>query len=92
MIPEVENLQRSDTRMERKVPNKYNTRSSTKGVNHVTTFNIGTYYLYHIDPKNYTIKVEPLVNHINCETTGKTRGYIDLVNMDAPVRTKSICN
>ena len=38
MIPDVEKPQKSDTRMEINGPHKYNTRSSTKRVNHVTTF------------------------------------------------------
>ena len=62
--------------------NKYKTRSSTKIVNHVTTFknapnmfkmdstekiktHTGTDYLATIDPKKYTITVEPIENHIN---------------------------
>ena len=46
----------------------------------------------HIDPKKYTITVEPLENHINCKTTGKILGYRDLVNMDTPVWTNSMFN
>ena len=38
VIPEVERLQISDIIMNRNGPHKYNTRSSTKRVNHVTTF------------------------------------------------------
>ena len=38
MIPEVEKPQINDIIMDRNGPNKYNTRSSTKRVNHVTTF------------------------------------------------------
>ena len=32
---------------------------------------IGKYYLAIIDPKKYTITVEPIANHINCETNGR---------------------
>ena len=39
-------------------------------------------------PKKYTITVEPVSYHINCETTGKILGYRDLVKMDEPVWTK----
>ena len=38
MITEVEETTKSDTRVERTATHKYNTRSSTKRVNHVTTF------------------------------------------------------
>ena len=38
VIPEVEYLQKSDIIMEKNGPHKYNTRSSTKIVSHVTTF------------------------------------------------------
>ena len=38
VIPEVEKQQKIDISMERNGPQKYNTRSSTKRVNHVTTF------------------------------------------------------
>ena len=38
VIPEVEKSQKIDISMERNGPHKYNTRSSTKRVNHVTTF------------------------------------------------------
>ena len=31
-------------------------------------------YLAHKDPKKDTITVEPIANHINCETTGKILG------------------
>ena len=40
VIPEVERLQRSDIRMEINGPRKYNSRSNTKRVNHVTTLKI----------------------------------------------------
>ena len=40
-------------------------------------------YLPHIDPKKNPITVEPIVNHINFETTDKILGYRDLVQMDA---------
>ena len=38
VIPEVEKLQINDIRMDITGPHKYNTRSSTKRVNHVTSF------------------------------------------------------
>ena len=38
VILEVEKTQKSDIIMESNGPHKYNTRSSTKRVNHVTTF------------------------------------------------------
>ena len=38
MIPEKEKPQRNDIKMDRNGPHKYNTGSSTKKVNHVTTF------------------------------------------------------
>ena len=38
VIPEVEKLPKSDTRVEITGTHKYNTGSSTKRVNHVTTF------------------------------------------------------
>ena len=56
------------------------------------TTHIGTDYLSHIYPIKYTITVEPLENLINCRTTGKILGYIDLVNIDKPVWKNSMCN
>ena len=65
---------------------KYNTRSSTKRVNHVTTFknapnmfkmdaaekNTHRHRLIFLHrPEKEKIKVEPTSNQINCETTGK---------------------
>ena len=50
----------------------------------MTTY-IVTDYLAHIDPRKDTIAVEPLENHINCETTGKILRYRDPVKLDAPV-------
>ena len=38
VIPEVGKTQKRDTRMERNGTNKYNTRSSTKRDNNITTF------------------------------------------------------
>ena len=38
VIPEVGKTSKSDISMERKSPHKYNIRSSTNRVNHVTTF------------------------------------------------------
>ena len=46
---------------------------------------IGSDYIDHIDPKKYTTTMEPLANHINCETIGKILVYRDLVKMDALV-------
>ena len=53
---------------------------------------IDTDYFDRIDPKELTMKVEPMPNQINCETTGTILGYRDLVNMDEPVWTNSMCN
>ena len=53
---------------------------------------IGSDYISHIDPQEYTITVEPLEHHINCEIIGKILGYRDLVKMDAPLWTNSMCN
>ena len=53
---------------------------------------IGSDYIDHIDHIKYTITVEPLAHHINCETTGKILRYRDLVKMDAPVWKNSMCN
>ena len=36
--------------------------------------------------------MEPMANHIHCETTGKILGYRDPVKKDAPVWKKSMCN
>ena len=65
---------------------KYNSRSSTKRFNHVTTVknapnmfkwtqqkkqkHIGTDYFAIIDPKKETTAVESIANHINCKNTG----------------------
>ena len=46
---------------------------------------IGTDYIAYKDPQKYTITVEPLSNHINCETTGQILGYRYLVKMGSPV-------
>ena len=51
------------------------------------TTHIVTDYLSHIDPKKVTITMEPLVNYINCNDTGKILGYRDLVKRDAQVWT-----
>ena len=53
----------------------------------IITTHKGTDYLTRIDPKIYTITVEQIANHINCETTGKILGYRDLFKVDAPVWT-----
>ena len=95
----------SDIIIVRKGTNKHNTRSRvnhvTKFKNTPKMFkmdttdtsktHIGTYYISHTDPKQDTIIVDTLANHINCETTEKTLGYRDLVKMDAPVWTNSMC-
>ena len=36
--------------------------------------------------------MEPLVQRITCETTGKIQGYRDLVKIDRPVWKNSMCN
>ena len=109
VVPEVKKTEINDIKMYRYGPHKYNTRSSTNRVEHVTTFkiipnifkihaeekistHIGTYDLAHIDPKKYTITVEPLANHINCENTGNKLRYRDPVNMDSTVWKNSMCN
>ena len=61
-------------------PNMIKTDAAEK----ITTHKV-TDYLACIDPKIYTITVEQIANHINCETTGKILGYRDLVKVDAPV-------
>ena len=45
-------------------------------------------YYVHIDPKRYATTVEPLANHIHCDTTGKSWGYRDTLKKDAPVWPK----
>ena len=50
-------------------PNMIKTDAAEK----ITTHK-GTDYLTHIDHKIYTITVEQIANHINCETTGKILG------------------
>ena len=57
-----------------------------------STIHIYTDYISHTYPPKNTITVEPLAKKINCETTGKILGYRDLVNMDAPVWTNTMCN
>ena len=56
------------------------------------TSHIGIDYLAYIDLKKYSITMEPIENHINCKNNGKILGYRDLVKMDAPVWTNSMCN
>ena len=53
---------------------------------------IGTDYFDLKDSKKETIKVEPILDHINYKTIWGILGYRDIVNMDAPVWTNSICN
>ena len=36
--------------------------------------------------------MEAISNHVTCKTTGEILGYRDLVKMDAPVWTNSMCN
>ena len=57
-----------------------------------STTHIVSEYISKIDPKKDTISVEPVAHHITCEITGKILGYIDLVKMDRPVWTNSMCN
>ena len=52
----------------------------------------GKDYLAHIYPIKYTIKVKPIANNINCETTRKILGYRDLIKMDALLWKNSMCN
>ena len=54
--------------------------------------NKGTEYLARIDTKKDKTTVESIVNHTNCETTGKIVGYRDMVKMDALVWKKYMCN
>ena len=63
-----------------------------KDVTDTSTTHIGSDYIAHKDPPKYTIKVEPLVHHITCETTGKILGYREIVKMDAPLWKNSMCN
>ena len=59
---------------------------------YTTTTNIGSEYIAQLDPKTYTITVEPVANHITCETTGKILGSRYLVKMDAPVWKNYMCS
>ena len=60
------------------------------GAREKITTHIGTDYFSPIYPKKNT--VEPMENHIKCETTGEIMGYRDLVNMDEPLWTNSMYN
>ena len=71
----------------RTAPNIFKVGAAEKMTKH-----IGKEYLAHIDPRKDRITVEPLANYINFKTTGKILGYRDLVKMDAPVWTNSMCN
>ena len=96
----------SDTRRARKGTHKYNTRSRVnhgttfkntpqmfkKYMTETSTTHIGSDYIAHTYPKKYTITVEPVAHHINCETTGRILGYRDLDKMDAPVWTHYMRN
>ena len=106
MLPEVEKQGKSDIRRARKGTHKYNTRLRVNHVTtfnntpkmfkmdtaDTSKTHIGSYYIAHTESKKDTIAVEPLANHINCETTGKILEYRDLVNMDASVWANSMCN
>ena len=48
----------------------------------------GIDYDIRIDTKKYAITVEPMANHIHCETIVKILGYRDLVKKDAPAWKK----
>ena len=63
-----------------------------KDIKDTSTTHIGSDYIYQSEPKRDTIKVEPVAHHITCETTWKILGYRDLVKMDPPVWTNSMCN
>ena len=72
--------------MARKGTHKYNTSSIVNHVTtfknipknfkmdttDTSKTNIGSDYISRTDPKKDTITVEPLANHIKCETTGKS--------------------
>ena len=106
MIPKGEKQENIDIRRTRRGTYKYITRSRVnhmttfknkpqmfkKYMTYTSTTHIGSDYIYHTDPKKDTITLEPVAHHITCEITGKTLGYIDLVKMDAPVSTNSMCN
>ena len=53
---------------------------------------IGTDYFARIGTKKEAITAKQMENHISCKTIGKILGYRDLVNMDEPVWTNSMCN
>ena len=63
-----------------------------KDMIYTSTTHICSYYIAKTYPKKDTITVEPVANHITCETTREILGYKDLVKMDPPVWTNSICN
>ena len=52
----------------------------------------GSDYNACIDPKIDTITVKLTENRIHCDTTRNVLGYRDLVKMDEPVWTITICN
>ena len=63
-----------------------------KDMTDTSTIHIGSNYIAKTYPQRYTITVEPVAHNITCETTGKILGYRDLVKMDPPVWTNSMCN
>ena len=58
----------------------------------IRTTHRGSDYISKKDPKQDIITVEPVANHITCETNIKILGYRDLVKMDLPVWKNSMCN
>ena len=57
-----------------------------------STTHIGSDYISKTYPSKDITTLEPVAHHINCETTGKILGYIDLVKMDPLVWKNSMCN
>ena len=87
--------------MARKGTHKYYTRSRVNHITtfknipkmfkmdtpYTSKIHIGSDYISHTDPQKDATTVEPLANHITCETTGKILGYRDLVKRDSTVWT-----
>ena len=65
VIPEVGKTSKSDISMERKSPHKYNIRSSTNRVNHVTTFKTAP-NMFKIDA------AEKITTHIGTDYLART--------------------
>ena len=63
-----------------------------KDMTDTSTTNIVSGYISKTYPKKDTIKVEPVSQQINCETTGKILGYRDVVKIDLSVWTNYMCN